>query len=67
MCSVDQPNNLETQCTIGCCGHVTTVQTRGLFIFTLATALSEGCSMWTALCSQLCWLPDANRWQRHDN
>jgi len=46
---------------------VTTVQTRGLFIFTLATALSEGCSMWTALCSQLCWLPDANRWQRHDN
>jgi len=42
-----------------------TVQMRGLFIFTLATALSEGCSMWTALCSQ--WrlaLADAHRRQR---
>ena len=45
----DRPINLETERMNGCCGHVTTAQTRGLFIFTLATmALSKGYSTRTA-------------------
>jgi len=53
---------------IGCCAHLTTAWTRGLLIFTLATtALGERWSMLTALCSQLCRLADAHRWQGQAN